>query len=100
MQKEDRRKAALNALHDRAKPEWDYSLSRAIRWFYTVKALICLLLLRRVSPYEWQGAIIVAIWDYWEGGNFEGPDNGWKELVVGRGAFTDWYCDIIDNTSY
>lgn len=93
-----RLKACIEAIKQRAKYNDEHELNRAQRWFYTAKAIICLLAGRQKSLYVCLDNKIdsVACWGFWT--DFDGCSN-WTELAVGRGVFVNWHYDIYGNGS-
>lgn len=75
----------------RCKIEQNWSLHRAARWFYTVKALMCLLLDRREpAGLQYPDKIEVAEID------FHWLYAGWSQdiLSVGHGVFRQWWYSL------
>lgn len=73
------------------------------RWFYTLKAVICLLLNRRKNFgfEDIDSMVVMAVWNMteWQSPDFMGTAYDWTELVVGIGIFKEWYFDICRNGS-
>ena len=86
--------AAAYAIAQRCKGEDDYPLSRLARWFYTGKALACLLLNRRADLWL-KDRITVAEFDFEEWASMEwGRMVEWDMLVVSYG-WRDWHVCIL-----
>lgn len=94
--KKQRRKAFWYAIKDHYSVDDNWCLSRFQKAFYTIKAVLCLMLHRTGNSDE---AVSVAMWNYWEHCLFE-HDNGWQELRVGHGVLSNWQYQIINNSSY
>lgn len=87
--------ACKEALKQRVKYNENIELNRTQRWFYTTKAIICLMIGRQKNLYTTDDKIdSVANWGYWT--SLDGGGN-WTELAVGRGVLRNWYYDIYKN---
>lgn len=79
-------------LKHRCDCEPEYSLYRIEKWFYTFKAIICLLLNREPNQYRYGDFIYVATI---RGGVYYPPSEPtvyWAEWqVVGIGLFKNWW---------
>lgn len=93
--------AIKNVLMQRGK--FNYELSCLERWFYSLKAVICLVLNRRTN--YWAKDCIdscidsMAIWNITEWQSPDGTAYDWTELAVGIGVLKEWYFDIYRNGS-
>ena len=86
--------AASYAVRQRCRCEDDYSLNRLERWFYTVKALVCLLFNWRADLWL-QDRVTVAEFDWQEWSSMEwGRMVEWDMLVVSYG-WRDWHVCIL-----
>lgn len=90
--------AAGHAIMQRAKCEDDYTLNRLERWFYTVKALVCLLFNWRRDL--WLGdRVTVAEFNFDEWSSHEwGRMVDWDMLVVTHGWRTWRICILHEGT--
>jgi hypothetical protein len=92
----------FNVLKQWARWEEDHSLSWSQRIFYTLKAVLCMLLHRQRSSWL-KDRITVAIFDE----DHVGPCGGalpewatnWNELVVGAGLLKGWFYDIYNDSN-
>jgi hypothetical protein len=92
----------FKALRQRCKHEREYLLRPHERWFYTFKAIVCLILNREL-PFRGyiDPPIHVAIVGSWQGYNWEFgvPSYAYEALATAHGAFKDWgYCIYGDGT--
>lgn len=101
----ERQSAVLALLAHRGKhhDNWLFMIHWYWRWFYSLKALICILLNRlpndnyRERNYtdEMTG---MAMWNWYENGGEYGGYS-WTELIVGYGVFKGWYYRITTDSS-
>jgi hypothetical protein len=93
---QSRRKEGLKwAILQRCEYESDYTLNQLQRWFYTFKAIVCLLMNRKTDLWAEDCISTVAYWDY-----HGGYRDSWEQLAVGRGVFKNWHYDVYQNSSY
>lgn len=93
-------KEMIEVIKQRCKPEYDYSINRLQRWFYTIKTLICILLNRQGDLWG-KDHIDVAILNYRPAYTMDvmgGYD--WTCIVVGHGYFKNWCYDKYENSDY
>ena len=92
--------AIKEVIKQRGKTHGNYSLTRFQRWFYALKAVICLLLNRRKDCRE-DCIDLMAMWNChrWESTEFVGYAYDWRELAVGIGVLSGWHYDIYANSS-
>lgn len=92
------REAIRYAVKQRCRPEWDYQLSMIARFWYTFKAIICLLIGRYNNTRYPHCGVIAAVWGERPlGGEYGGCE--WLELRVRRGVFSGWFADIEADSS-
>jgi len=92
----------FNLLRQWARHEEDCSLTWPQRIFYTLKAVLCMLL-RSQQSHGLKNCITVAIFDV----DHVGPCGGalpewatnWNELVVGAGLSKGWFYDIYNDSN-
>ncbi len=96
MDRHDKRMAILTAFRERARNHDNYSLNRFQRWFYAVKAILCVLLGRSVD-FSYKDSYVdeIASWDVSSFSSQDGYCYSWTELRVGYGIFSNWRYDII-----
>lgn len=79
-------------LTQRAKGCENYPLNRFQRWFYTIKAIICLMFkLQKHFTIDDEYIDGIAAWGWKE--NYD----EWTELAVGYGCFRNWKYGIYRN---
>jgi len=93
-------KEIIEVIKQRCKPEYDYSIDRLQRWFYTIKTLICILFNRQGDLWG-KDHIDVAILNHRPVYTMDviGGYN-WICIVVGYGYFKNWYYDKYENSNY
>lgn len=91
MDRIQRKEALQTAFAQRCKHEDNRRMNRLKRWFYTMKAVICLLLNRRNSLWPAEG-YEVSYFNYQSGYHYS-----WDEFRVGEGIFRNWHYDIYNN---
>jgi hypothetical protein len=75
------------------------------RWFYTGKAIVCVLLNRMPpeEPWTWRDpnrhehVDSVAYWDFGDWLSDYGTITDWSELIVGYGVRRNWHVHVIRN---
>ena len=84
------------AIVQRAKHHENYSLNRIQRWFYTFKAIICILL-KLKKQFTWKDDVVdcVATWNFTTYPyGYSGTEYSWTQLDVGYGYFKNWRYNI------
>jgi hypothetical protein len=92
-ERRDIRMALVSAISQRAKNSHLGSEQRIVRWLYTAKAVVCILLglyCKTDFYYETQWDYGLGYWDY-SGPHGEYSSYDWKELYVGSGWFSNWW---------
>jgi len=95
----DRRMALHWALRQRCSDHDNYSLTVFGRWWYTFKAIICILL-RRPGDTGYEGVDSVAYWDFEPLGYPSSQEAQWTQLNVGHGILRGWVYEIVRDSSY
>ena len=94
---------AARALRQRARCHMDWRLNHAERWWYTAKALICMMLRRderAIPPDPFLHQIEVAHGGYMRTYHPEfGEGAGWDYLAVGGGVRRGWWY-TVSGTGY
>lgn len=80
------------AFVDRCKIDGNWSLRRAWRWFYTLKAVLCVLLRREGRPAGERYPEHVEVSQVFLNKLYAGWEGCW--LVVGYGVFRNWWFDV------
>jgi hypothetical protein len=113
----EEQKAMSAAIYERAKyhNEWFDLEHWYWRWFYTAKAIACILLGRDEEYVDCKNKCdnchgyhfnrIVGQIAHWDVSSHSHPDApmgacGWTELSVGRGVFKNWFYEIGSDQSY
>lgn len=81
----------------------EYFIPRRMRWFYRLKAIVCLILNREPdfsrNPYAHLDGVTIA---YTNGGEYSSPDGQiyWGEMLnVGYGLFSNWWQYVYQDSN-